>query len=293
MTAISEFLNKSVNYLLTIGFSDLLDILIVATLIYHAIGLIRKTNSSRVARGIIMILVALWLSGPGLLNLTMFNMFLRKTVELGLIAIVIIFQPELRRVLERVGSSKITDVFLAETAPLSMDSAITQTVLACSDMSKTRTGALIIFERNNRLNDPMSTGTIIGAETTAELLRNIFYPKAPLHDGAAIIREGRIVAAGCMLPLSHNANLSRDLGMRHRAGIGMSEHSDAVVVIVSEETGSISVALDGMLKRHLSADTFERILRSELIQEEDIMHKRGLAGLLSLVGSLRVRKNEK
>ncbi|HBD86483.1 MAG TPA: TIGR00159 family protein [Clostridiales bacterium] len=293
MTAISEFLNKSVNYLLTIGFSDLLDILIVATLIYHAIGLIRKTNSSRVARGIIMILVALWLSGPGLLNLTMFNMFLRKTVELGLIAIVIIFQPELRRVLERVGSSKITDVFLAETAPLSMDSAITQTVLACSDMSKTRTGALIIFERNNRLNDPMSTGTIIGAETTAELLRNIFYPKAPLHDGAAIIREGRIVAAGCMLPLSHNANLSRDLGMRHRAGIGMSEHSDAVVVIVSEETGSISVAIDGMLKRHLSADTFERILRSELIQEEDIMHKRGLAGLLSLVGSLRVRKNEK
>ena len=223
----------------------------------------------------------------------MFNMFLRKTVELGLIAIVIIFQPELRRVLERVGSSKITDVFLAETAPLSMDSAITQTVLACSDMSKTRTGALIIFERNNRLNDPMSTGTIIGAETTAELLRNIFYPKAPLHDGAAIIREGRIVAAGCMLPLSHNANLSRDLGMRHRAGIGMSEHSDAVVVIVSEETGSISVAIDGMLKRHLSADTFERILRSELIQEEDIMHKRGLAGLLSLVGSLRVRKNEK
>ena len=186
MTAISEFLNKSVNYLLTIGFSDLLDILIVATLIYHAIGLIRKTNSSRVARGIIMILVALWLSGPGLLNLTMFNMFLRKTVELGLIAIVIIFQPELRRVLERVGSSKITDVFLAETAPLSMDSAITQTVLACSDMSKTRTGALIIFERNNRLNDPMSTGTIIGAETTAELLRNIFYPKAPLHDGVKI-----------------------------------------------------------------------------------------------------------
>ena len=139
--------------------------------------------------------------------------------------------------------------------------------LACVDMSATRTGALIIFERDNRLDDQIRTGTILDAETTAELLKNIFYPKAPLHDGAAIIRSGRIQAAGCMLPLSNNPNLSKELGMRHRAGIGMSEASDAVVVIVSEETGAISVAVNGMLKRHLTKDTFEKILRNELIPE--------------------------
>lgn len=291
MVAISEFFSRTINYLTTIRFSDVIDIIIVAFLIYEALGLIIKTNSSRVARGIVFVIVALWLSG--LLNLTMVNIILRKTVELGLIAIVIIFQPELRRVLERVGSSKITDVFSNESVPLAIETAIAQTVLACADMSKTKTGALIIFERTNRLNDPMSTGTIIGADTTAELLRNIFFPKAPLHDGAVIIRDGRIVAAGCMLPLSHNINLSRDLGMRHRAGIGMSEHSDAVVVIVSEETGSISVAIDGMLKRHLNSDTFERILRSELIPEEEPGNRNVLARFLSYIGSLKVRKNEK
>jgi diadenylate cyclase len=142
-------------------------------------------------------------------------------------------------------------------------------VLACTDLSATRTGALIIFERDNRLDDQIRTGTIIDAETTAELLKNIFYPKAPLHDGAVIIRSGRIQAGGCMLPLSNNPNLSRDLGMRHRAGIGMSEASDAVVVIVSEETGAISVATGGMLKRHLTKETFEKLLRTELMAGEE------------------------
>ena len=143
-----------------------------------------------------------------------------------------------------------------------------QTVLACADMSATKTGALIIFERDNRLDDQIRTGTVINADTTAELLKNIFYPKAPLHDGAVIVRNGRIMAGGCMLPLSANQNLSRELGMRHRAGIGMSEASDAVVVIVSEESGAISVATDGTLKRHLTKNTFEKILRNELLKEE-------------------------
>ena len=156
---------------------------------------------------------------------------------------------------------------IKELARMLGGTTITQTVLACVDMSATRTGALIIFERDNRLDDQIRTGTILDAETTAELLKNIFYPKAPLHDGAAIIRSGRIQAAGCMLPLSNNPNLSKELGMRHRAGIGMSEASDAVVVIVSEETGAISVAVNGMLKRHLTKDTFEKILRNELIPE--------------------------
>ena len=136
-------------------------------------------------------------------------------------------------------------------------------------MSASRTGALIIFERKITLNDIMSTGTIINADATAELIKNIFYNKAPLHDGALIIRDGRLASAGCVLPLTKSNNLSKDLGMRHRAGIGLSEQSDAVVVIVSEESGSISVAIEGMLKRHLSDSTLEKILRSELVPETD------------------------
>ena len=157
------------------------------------------------------------------------------------------------------------------------EQAIAQTVLACTEMSASRTGALIIFERKVKLNDIMSTGTIINSDTTAELLKNLFYNKAPLHDGAVIIRDGRIAAAGCVLPLTKSTNLSKDLGMRHRAGIGLSEQSDAVVVIVSEETGSVSVAIEGMLKRHLTASVFEKLLRSELISDEDESSKHGFA----------------
>jgi diadenylate cyclase len=157
-------------------------------------------------------------------------------------------------------------------------------------MSASRTGALIIFERNVKLNEIMSTGTIINADTNAELLRNIFYNKAPLHDGAVIVRGGRVAAAGCVLPLTKSTNLSKDLGMRHRAGIGLSEQSDAVVVIVSEETGSISVAIDGMLKRHLNATTFERLLRAELMVEEQDGTKRGLKQYINKL--FKVKKDE-
>ena len=159
-------------------------------------------------------------------------------------------------------------------------------------MSESRTGALIVFERTISLNEQMATGTIVNADVTSELLRNIFFVKAPLHDGAAIVREGRLAAAGSMLPLSQNASLSSDLGMRHRAGIGMSEHSDAVVVIVSEETGAISVAMDGMLKRHLTPDMLEKILRTELLPESDNEQKRGIPGLLASLKSLKVKKND-
>ncbi|MEG1316641.1 MAG: diadenylate cyclase, partial [Oscillospiraceae bacterium] len=192
---------------------------------------------------------------------------------LGLLALVILFQPELRRVLERVGSGNVMSFLRGNVHVQAMDTAITQTVLACAAMSKSKTGALIVFERINKLDNHMNTGTIVNSDTTAELIKNIFFNNAPLHDGALIISEGRIAAAGCMLPLSNNPNLSRDLGMRHRAGIGMTEHSDAVVAIVSEETGAISVAVDAMLKRHLTLDTFEKILRNELIAEDDAEDK--------------------
>ena len=231
----------------------------------------------------------MWISG--LLRLTMIHSLLQRTLEMGLIALVVLFQPELRRILERLGSGRFMN--LGTAVPTSSESVIAQTVLACTDMASTKTGALIVFERTTLLNDQMGTGTIVNADVTSELLRNIFFVKAPLHDGAVIIREGRIAAAGCMLPLTQNANLSSDLGMRHRAGIGMSEHSDAVVVIVSEETGSISVAIDGMLKRHLSADTFEKILRAELMPDEDEANSRGIVGMINSVKGLLVRKNDK
>lgn len=271
MEVFSNGLSRSVNYLSTMGISDFLDIIIVAYLIYKAIGFVRRTNSNNLAKGLVVFLLALW--GSDIFSLTMINFLLRKTAELGLIALLILFQPELRRLLERMGNGFASGRSSSGTV---MDSAISQTVQACCDMSASKTGALIIFERGVALNSIISTGTVINADTTAELLKNMFFNKAPLHDGAVIIRDGRIAAAGCVLPLTQRTNLSKDLGMRHRAGIGLSEESDAVIIVVSEETGAISAAMDGMLKRHLSGEALDKLLRSELIREEDSTEKHGL-----------------
>lgn len=271
MEVISNGLSRSVNYLSTMGISDFLDIIIVAYLIYKAIGFVRRTNSNNLAKGLVVFLLALW--GSDIFSLTMINFLLRKTAELGLIALLILFQPELRRLLERMGSGFASGRSSSGTV---MDSAISQTVQACCDMSDSKTGALIIFERGVALNSIISTGTVINADTTAELLKNMFFNKAPLHDGAVIIRDGRIAAAGCVLPLTQRTNLSKDLGMRHRAGIGLSEESDAVIIVVSEETGAISVAMDGMLKRHLSGEALDKLLRSELTREDDSTEKHSL-----------------
>ncbi len=285
MEAISTAAVKAWNYLSTMGLADIVDILIVAYLIYKAIWFVRKTNSYNLAKGLIVLLVVLGLSD--IFKLTMINSLLRKAVELGLIALLILFQPELRHILERMGSRFSSGKSISGS---SMESAIAQTVLACTEMSASRTGALIIFERNVKLNDIMSTGTIINADVTAELIKNVFFNKAPLHDGALIVRGSRLAAAGCVLPLTKSTNLSKDLGMRHRAGIGLSEQSDAVVVIVSEETGSISVAIEGMLKRHLTAATFEKLLRSELIHDEDEANNRSFINIL--MKYIKVKKNE-
>lgn len=250
------------------GITDAIDIAIMAFLIYKFINLIRSTNSVKVARGIILVLVALAVSN--LCNLYTVSWLLNRAVEVGVLALVILFQPELRKLLEQVGSSRIGQVFSSNKPSVSneLDSAITQTVEAYAELSKSKTGALMVFERNNMLDDAIRTGTSLDTVVNSELLKNIFWNKAPLHDGAVIVRNGRIVGAGCMLPMSGNVNLSRELGMRHRAGIGASEQTDAVVAIVSEETGSISVAVGGMLKRHLAPETLERLLRNELMPEK-------------------------
>ena len=264
MEAISTALKNATHYLSSMGASDYIDILLVAYLIYRVIMFIRKTNSRNIAVGVMLFIVVLWVSE--ITKLTMINSLMRKAMELGLIALLILFQPELRRMLERMGST-LTDGRLSVT-DTDIETAISETVAACMDMSETRTGALIVFERNVSLTQAISSGTLINSDTTAELIKNIFFVKAPLHDGALIVRKCRIAAAGCVLPLTQNKNLSKELGTRHRAGIGMSEQSDAVVIIISEETGAISVAVDGMLKRHLNETSLNAVLRQELVAEE-------------------------
>ena len=250
-----------------IGIFDIIDILIMAFIIYKLIMLIRRTSSGAVAKGVLVFIVAMWISSMIQLNTVSF--LLGKLVEWGGVALVVIFQPEIRRFLEQMGRTSLGQVFTHAEERNELDGAITQTVEAYASLSKSKTGALMVFERKNMLDDAIKTGTALDCSVSAELLKNIFWNKAPLHDGAVIVRGGRIVGAGCMLPMSGNVNLSRELGMRHRAGIGASEHTDAVVAIVSEETGSISVAGGGMLKRHLAPETLERLLRNELMPEKE------------------------
>ncbi|MCF2596418.1 diadenylate cyclase CdaA [Pseudoflavonifractor phocaeensis] len=261
---------------------DVLDIAILSFVIYKLLWMLRKTSSGRVLRGILMLMLAMGFSSATKLTATSF--LLNKVVEWGILVLVILFQPELRRFLERVGSSRLGLVFTSSKAsPRDLEAAITETTAAYTDMSRDKVGALMVFERQNLLDDVIKTGTALDCAVSSELLKNIFWNKAPLHDGAVIVRDGRIVGAGCMLPLSGNVNLSRDLGMRHRAGIGMSEHSDAVVVIVSEETGSISAAVGGMLKRHLAPETLERLLRNELLSDSQEEKKPGQNQLVNLI----------
>lgn len=267
MENLIAIMQGAVTSLSLITIFDIIDIAIIAFVVYKVLVLIRTTNSGKVAQGILLIVLAVWLSGE--FHLYTVNFMLSRVLEYGVVALVVLFQPELRKLLEQVGSSNLGHVFSGhQGSPDELENAITQTVQAYTSLSESKTGALMVFERNNTMDDAIRTGTALDTVVNAELLKNIFWNKAPLHDGAVIVRNGRIVGAGCMLPMSGNVNLSRDLGMRHRAGIGASEQTDAVVAIVSEETGSISVAVGGMLKRHLSPETLERLLRNELLPEE-------------------------
>ncbi|MEA4932871.1 MAG: diadenylate cyclase CdaA [Lawsonibacter sp.] len=269
--------------MIRVRLADILDIAILSTVIYKMLWMLRKTSSGRVLRGIMILVFAMWLSSA--IPLTATSFLLSKVVEWGILVLVILFQPELRRFLERMGSSRLGFVLFttSKSSAMDLETAITETTEAYAHMSRQKVGALMVFERKNLLDDIIKTGTALDCAVSSELLKNIFWNKAPLHDGAVIVRNGRIIGAGCMLPMSGNVNLSRDLGMRHRAGIGMSEHSDAVVVIVSEETGSISAAVNGMLKRHLAPETLDRLLRNELLNETQEEKKTAQIPLLNLI----------
>lgn len=258
-------------------FSDYLDIAIVAYLLYRIFPLFRSSGTNQIAKAVATILIAAWLTD--LLNLYTLSFIMEQFLQVGLIALVVLFQPELRRMLDHIGNIKLHKFLGTEKPGQEMAPIIEQTVAACVEMSRERVGALIVFARDSRLEEYFKTGTKIDGQVSEQLLRNIFFPKASLHDGAVIIRDGRVAVAGCVLPLSTSARLSADLGTRHRAGVGISEVTDAVVVIVSEETGTISVAVGGMLKRHLAPQTLERVLTHELCPDESQKQDRPMVKL--------------
>ena len=262
-----EVIQGLFQYLTRMQWSDYLDIIVVAFLIYKLLPMIRTPSIMRIARTVLAIVIIAWVTDA--MHLHTISFILNQFLAVGILAFVILFQPELRRMLDHLGNVKLRNFFGSSKPVQEMDAVIAQAVMACEIMSRERVGALMVFAREQRLEEYFKTGTQIDGQVSEQLIRNIFFPKASLHDGAMIIRDGRIAAAGCVLPLSDSVRLSADLGTRHRAGVGMSEASDAVVVIVSEETGTISVAVGGMLKRHLAPQTLEKLLHNELCPAEE------------------------
>ena len=273
--------------------SDYLDVIVVALIIFSVLPLIKTHSTMRIAKVVVAVVIVAWLTD--ILKLYTLNWIMDQVLAVGLMAVVVIFQPELRRMIDRLSSVEIRKILGMTKPKQELNNIITQTVMACEVMSRERVGALIVFARGARLDDFCKTGTAIDGQVSEQLIRNIFFPKAALHDGAMIIRDGRIAAAGCVLPLSDSQRLSADLGTRHRAGVGMSEATDAVIIIVSEETGTVSVAVDGMLKRHLAARTLEQLLKKELATEEDLNENKSLQAFIDRIldGKKEDGKNEK
>ncbi|MDR1496296.1 MAG: diadenylate cyclase CdaA [Clostridiales Family XIII bacterium] len=266
------------------GILDIIDIGIIAFIIYKALGFIRESRAEQIVKGFIILILAAFLSG--VFHLYALKWILNGVMTFGIIALVVVFQPELRRVLEYIGRGRIfTMKFTAVDSEIvkSTASAIAKTV---GEFSNGKTGALIVMERDVSLDDFAETGTLLDAGVTAELLKNIFYLGAPMHDGAVIIRGGRVFAAGCILPLSKNLGLPKELGMRHRAGIGITEVSDAYCIIVSEETGIISAAYDGKIMRFLDVKTVEKEILNMFLDESAGSGKTGLAGLFRRNGDV-------
>ena len=246
--------------------ADAIDILIVAFILYKVIGFIRETRAQQLVRGIVMLIVAFLLSS--FFNLYLLNWILRAVVTMGIFALVVLFQPELRRGLEQIGRRNLVSDRFRSIDKENAIAIVDEIVTSIDEFSASRTGALICIERGTMLNDIIETGVIIDANISARLLGNIFYEGSPLHDGAVILRGDRIYAAACVLPLTEKKNLGRNLGTRHRAGVGLTEVSDALVIIVSEETGVISIAEDGNLRRFADLKTIEKMLLGVYVPTE-------------------------
>lgn len=256
------------NLISNVRINDALDILIVTYICYKILGFIRESRAEQLIKGLIVLAIAFFMSD--FLELYTLNWILKSTMTIGAIALVVVFQPELRRALEYVGRSKLVKPTFKQIGKEKAKAITDEFVKAVSTLSGSRTGALIVLERETSLTDIVESGTIIDAQISAEMIGNIFYEGAPLHDGAVIVRGDRLYAAGCVLPLTSNKSLNKNLGTRHRAGIGITEHSDAISIIVSEETGVISMVQDGKLTRFLDSKSVEKILlRFYLSGEEE------------------------
>lgn len=269
---VSSVINAFLSVIKTFSIADFVDIAVVSFIIYSLIKIMRETRAEQLVKGILILVVAYGLAYQ--FKLKMLSTILNSFFQFTVLVLLVVFQPELRRALEQIGRSKIggywsfaTSIADEEEYIKAQREAIKSVTSACVSFQKNKTGALIVFERQTKLGEIIDTGTIINASPSVAIIGNIFYNKAPLHDGAMIIRNGKIYAAGCILPLTQNENVSIDLGTRHRAAMGMSENSDAVIVVVSEETGSISLAVNGVLNRNYTRETLERELEKLLIQK--------------------------
>ena len=268
-----EIFNSILSIIKTIQLRDIVDILAIALLIFGLFKLIQETRAVQLLKGVIMLLIVYFLSS--LFGLVMLSSLLRTFFEAAVVVIAIIFQPEIRKALEQMGRNntykKYIKIFTKHHKGDEWKKAVEKSIVDAADtavlFSRSKTGALLVFERETMLSDIAATGTIIDAETSVALFGNIFFNKAPLHDGASIIRDGKLFAAGCILPLTSNLNVDINLGTRHRAGLGISEQSDAVVIIVSEETGVISLAVNGILLREFTREELIKKLEQFLIYD--------------------------
>lgn len=291
--AISTLWNQIIYAVSNIRFQDVLDIIVIAIIIYKAIEFLRETRAGQLVKGLIVLLFAYVIARWW--DLEVLRWLLEAVVDSAIIALAVIFQPELRRLLENMGQTKIVRAQILDDDTMQLSNAIDNIGKAAASMQEMRIGALIVFERRTQLGEIINTGTVIDAEASVSMVNNIFFPKSPLHDGAMIVRNGRLYAAGCILPLTQNNDLSSQLGTRHRAAIGMSENSDAVVLVVSEETGNISIVQNGQIERGFNgasacAELRRRIIEAE-IEEKDNLFISALKKL-NPFGFLKKKKEE-
>lgn len=283
--AIASWWEWMVSIAMNFQFKDAVDIIIVAFLIYGVVKLVRETRAGQLVKGLFLLVILFIISSY--FNLVMVSRVLAYFFQFAFVAILIVFQPEIRKALEQVGRNNVGQSIAAVVTGrdrsydrAQIRKAINAVVDGVGILQQLKMGALIVFERKTKLGDIIETGTQINCEPSGQIVGNIFFNKAPLHDGAMIIRDGMIHAAGCILPLTKNTSVSAELGTRHRAALGVSEESDAVVVVVSEETGQISVAVNGVLARRFTRDTLRDVLEGYLIPQEEASTVRRKFGVL-------------
>ena len=289
MERLNDIMSMAMSMISSITLLDILDMVLMTYIIYKGFKLVRETKAQQLVTGILIILALYALSS--LLQLKVMSFLLRNFFQVGLIALIIVFQPELRRILERVGRTNVKSVFNSATNQDNLIQNWSDTINvigeAVSQLSDTATGALIVIERSNRLGVQIENGTIMDCIPSVPTLGSIFFPKTPLHDGAVVIRDARIIAAGCFLPTPQKEErINKQLGSRHRAAIGMSENSDAIIIVVSEETGTVSIAENGELTRGYTKERLVQFLRAKLIP--DTGHEVNIIGILK---SGKERKN--